>query len=512
VPFGSLTNTTSWISPSGDPTGATDIALINSLLTTQGAVELRGLGFNINSPIVQPSFTTLLLRNAQVNLVAGSNCNVWQNASQTVVGDQQVHVRGIGRASFNGNAYNQARQTSGYTFINNMGFNAVQINGFSIQDIQIGPTNAWGMFLQGCSFGRIKGIHFEQDRSTTYQDGIDIGLGCHDIAISDLTGQTGDDISAVQAYQYPAPAYVGLLPLAPIYQPGASPSLPLNVANITWRNINVNGPFCIIRVFNDNTCTVKNLAGSGLRNTNTSQSGSLFAIGSSVLIANSSHYPAAGVNEGFTFEDLSCAGGIASGYGAVALDSHMDDLRVSGIDVGFGAFNTQLIGTPANNYSPTVTNVAIDHLKARASAAGTVSDLVNFRTGSIVTQFTLKDVELVAAQHLLNNAGTVTGLHVRGIHVGTCFSPPFNSAIAETGDIDDVTVDALSGTTVTYSEAMALKMGMHMPQFQSTDTTPAATAGSFAQAASGKVLDAGAATAAVYAAGGSAWTRMASVS
>ena len=79
---------------------------------------------------------------------------------------------------------------------------------FSIENICIVESHGWGISLEACSYGRIEKIDFDARMSKEIdgmlmnmenQDGIDIRNGCHHITISDITGETGDDVIALTA-------------------------------------------------------------------------------------------------------------------------------------------------------------------------------------------------------------------------------------------------------------------------------------------------------------------------
>jgi len=79
---------------------------------------------------------------------------------------------------------------------------------FSVSGLKIVNSHGWGISLEACSYGRIEKIDFD---ATMYkeidgtmmnmenQDGIDLRNGCHHIVVSDITGQTGDDVVALTA-------------------------------------------------------------------------------------------------------------------------------------------------------------------------------------------------------------------------------------------------------------------------------------------------------------------------
>lgn len=79
---------------------------------------------------------------------------------------------------------------------------------FSIKNLHIVDSHAWGISLEECANGSIEDIHFNTCMSKIIdglrnnienQDGIDIRNGCHDILISNITGRTGDDVVALTA-------------------------------------------------------------------------------------------------------------------------------------------------------------------------------------------------------------------------------------------------------------------------------------------------------------------------
>ena len=83
---------------------------------------------------------------------------------------------------------------------------------FSVENLRIVESHGWGISLEACSNGIVRGIDFD---ATMYkeidgmlmnmenQDGVDVRNGCHHIVISDITGQTGDDVIALTAIADP---------------------------------------------------------------------------------------------------------------------------------------------------------------------------------------------------------------------------------------------------------------------------------------------------------------------
>jgi len=92
---------------------------------------------------------------------------------------------------------------------------------FSIENLKIVESHGWGISLEDCSFGHISRIDFDARMhkeidgmimNMENQDGIDIRNGCHHITISDITGETGDDVIALTA----------IVPNVETYRPGGS--------------------------------------------------------------------------------------------------------------------------------------------------------------------------------------------------------------------------------------------------------------------------------------------------
>lgn len=90
----------------------------------------------------------------------------------------------------------------------NIGVLFANTRNFSVENIKIVCSHAWGVSLEACSHGKISGIEFCANMSKKIdgmlhnienQDGIDLRNGCHDIVISDIFGETGDDVIALTA-------------------------------------------------------------------------------------------------------------------------------------------------------------------------------------------------------------------------------------------------------------------------------------------------------------------------
>lgn len=389
------------VRPSGDTSGVTDIAAINAALAANPVVRLKGGLFHTNAPILQPSNTTLILEQAEVRIINGANCNVWRNKDQTAVGNANIYVKGIGRAFFNGNATGQTLQ-SGYNVINNLGMSAVRVTGLHVEGIQI-ASRFWAAFQQGVINATWRDIGLEQDRSVPiYQDGIDVGPGSSKITISGLRGVTGDDIVAIFGMQYES-AVFGPYPLHPLYQPGSA--LPLDISDINISDIQVDGPYNVVRTFSDNTCTIKRVQIKDVRNLNPNNTLALFSTGAPDTYILAGRYPVPGCVSAVRVEGLGGRSAVP-----VSLDSHIDDLVVLNIDpVQLGA--GKIVGTREGSFQPTVRNVVID---VSSKLGASLASMSSFRSGSTVTNLKLVSYAEYADPAGATSPGAPTALSATG--------------------------------------------------------------------------------------------------
>jgi hypothetical protein len=465
--------------PSGDATGATDIAAINAALQANRTVILMGGTFTINAPIRQPSNTTLVLWEAVVFLAAGSNCNLWQNYSLGSALDVNISIRGVGRALFHGNAANQVRQalpktdgTGGTSMRDNIGIYPVRIDGFRIEDIQVGPTNAYAIAAFGITRFRISRIRLEQDVSTANQDGIDLGPGCQDGVVEDITGRSGDDAIVIMAVHWWKSSANDPVPLA--YQVGTA--LPLSVQDITVRNVHVQAGINLVRILNDADATVTRIHMHGLKNLGRS---GIISFGQNDYI-NAAHVPATGSINGINFEDIQGMSPVSanSGY-AVDISSPVRNVVIRNLDVGSYSIGTAygwkaLIGSGNAIRTPVdISNVTLDGVHSANTASADVGDVVKFQAGITLSNITVKNVKLAAANSILNNASLISGLTLSDIEVATIYGNAFRSA--DTGYFENIRIGTRSGVTTTYGVAVAAKLGPNMPALTAGDLVPVAT-------------------------------------
>jgi polygalacturonase len=90
----------------------------------------------------------------------------------------------------------------------NVGILLAFVEEFSIENIAIHDSHCWAISLERCANGSVRDIEFASTpskmidgvkRTILNQDGLDLRMGCHDIAIENISGYTGDDVVALTA-------------------------------------------------------------------------------------------------------------------------------------------------------------------------------------------------------------------------------------------------------------------------------------------------------------------------
>ena len=90
----------------------------------------------------------------------------------------------------------------------NIGILLASVSDFSIKNVTIKESHGWGISLEDCSYGAVEKICFDASMSKMVdgilqnienEDGVDLRTGCHHITISDIMGETGDDVVALTA-------------------------------------------------------------------------------------------------------------------------------------------------------------------------------------------------------------------------------------------------------------------------------------------------------------------------
>lgn len=165
----------------------------------------------ITKTIKLPSNMTLYINDctlwADESLVGHIITNETSWSVDVTAADEQknIHIIGLGDATLhggNGNGLTSSNiSMTGHSMQQVVGLMLRNVNGFSIQNVREVETRFWGMAMMWCRNGEIRGIDVQDSRLVPEQDGIDLRCGCNNVIYDDITGISGDDSVALNAYQ-----------------------------------------------------------------------------------------------------------------------------------------------------------------------------------------------------------------------------------------------------------------------------------------------------------------------
>lgn len=202
------------ISPNGpDPTEA-DIQRVIDAHAGGTAVVPPG-AYDIGATVFVPSDTKLVLKGCRLRMRDGAVCPMFRNRTDARGDARNIVVDGGGTAVLDGGLPNGLDEfTSGKDgrphVSENLTLFFTGVDGFSVTGLTVRDQRWWALMFLECANGRIADITFEltrhaQDSYARWrnQDGIDLRVGCHDIVIEDIRGETGDDFIALTALDSP---------------------------------------------------------------------------------------------------------------------------------------------------------------------------------------------------------------------------------------------------------------------------------------------------------------------
>lgn len=155
----------------------------------------------LKNSIKLPSNTTLFLNNCYIFLDNNAKDNLITNQNHKK-GNKNIHIIGNGKPILDGNASNQGRKERFDRSQFMLGIHLVKVKNFSIKNIEIGPTTAWGICPEDVENGEIENIFFSHDGKQPNQDGIDFPGPARNIIIKNIYGNTGDDSIALNAFDH----------------------------------------------------------------------------------------------------------------------------------------------------------------------------------------------------------------------------------------------------------------------------------------------------------------------
>lgn len=226
----------------------------------------------IENTILLPSHICVELDNAHLKMADGVFVQMFRNSlgfeqeGCTPAGQQEdISIIGYGKSVLDGGKHNGLREKTslkdGMPHIsNNVTIFMHNVTNFKVDNLTVRDQRWWSMCFSWCSFGSISNIHFELTdltvrESVTHpyrnQDGIDLRVGCHDIQIRNLNGQTGDDVVALTALAIRKPSFECVYPCE---------HLSYDIWNISIQNISAYNIHCaLVRILCHNGRKIYNI-------------------------------------------------------------------------------------------------------------------------------------------------------------------------------------------------------------------------------------------------------------
>ncbi len=254
----------------GSDSDRIEAAVAKALETGERSIEIPRLNAKsgqalwlIERAILVPSDFTLVLRDCRVRLAPGTRDNLIRNAGaakEPVEANENIHILGVGGAVLSGGLtahFDPPGDKSGWRTI---GVLLCGVRHFTIEGFTLEETQAWAVSVEnGCAYGRIANLNFNNTNKYPNQDGVDVRKGCHDIMIENITGVTGDDAVALTGLRNErAKANPGVRTM----QVGGSlPRPDDDIYNITIRNVRakVAGGHHIVRLLNQDGVKLYNI-------------------------------------------------------------------------------------------------------------------------------------------------------------------------------------------------------------------------------------------------------------
>lgn len=205
---------------------------------------------------------------------------------------------------------------------------------FTIDNITVRESHGWGISLEECSFGEIRNIVFDARMykeidgmlmNMENQDGIDLRNGCHHIKISNISGETGDDMVALTAIVGDNETYQ---PGGSLYSTHVMPNdwtrRDRDIHDITIRNIRGHSYLCwALRLLPANT-RIYNVSVEGIVDTSPDDN----RPAGTVLLGDSGIY---GTNRPDSMQNISVSDVICNSRTAITVGGYMCDSSFSKI-------------------------------------------------------------------------------------------------------------------------------------------------------------------------------------
>lgn len=180
--------------------------------------EKQSVLWTVEDTISLPSDMTVILDGCHIRMADGVIATMFMNsAARTPEGNtaqgKQKRIRILGKSGAvldggNPNALNeQTSKTNGLPHVShNLLIYFHNVTDFEVSGFTVVNQRWWAMAFMFADAGTVSHLHFRLTRHAEdtrgvwrNQDGIDLRIGCHNILIEDIEGETGDDFIALTA-------------------------------------------------------------------------------------------------------------------------------------------------------------------------------------------------------------------------------------------------------------------------------------------------------------------------
>ena len=168
--------------------------------------------WEIAEAILLPSGIEIVLDNCTLRQADGCFDNIFrtehtrkEEGRDAALRHRNIHIRGLGNAVLDGGTPNglteRTSQKDGMPHVsaNNM-ILMTNVEQFSITGLTLRDMRWWAINLIFASDGRLANLTFDARDNIPNQDGIDLRVGCHHIAIENIFGRAGDDLVALSGF------------------------------------------------------------------------------------------------------------------------------------------------------------------------------------------------------------------------------------------------------------------------------------------------------------------------
>ena len=483
------------------PQGGDDGPGIRSALAANDVVELRKATFNVGATVGAAGAgieladgKTLVLNNATLKRADNALGPIIMNASPTG-GNTDIAIIGEGNAIIDGNGANNPNFATTTTSWKSDDILLVSVTRAKVANLYHKNPGFDSLFLQTSPDFLIRNYKVSAPNIAGHQPAGIVVYACLKGEINGYYGTTYDDGICLTTHQ----TLNAGLPMTGIYPiGGVAPGGTLgDIAVRDMRGAWGTGQGNVIRVFNGDGQAIDSLAFSQIVNEfNASPVAAMLSFDAGGYVNT---LPSNGSCLRIKMEDFS-----GSCTDVVLATQTVYDLQVLG---GRVRTNGSLLNMQSNSIAQTIQDAAFGHILIERNAG--VNSLLTTQSGVTINRASLRNIAATQASWLLNNLGTVTNLTMRGIDIGTLTGGVTNSTVKETGDISDVRVGTLSGSSY-LGKAFGMRINGAFPKLTTAvDTAPDPVYGSMV--AGTLVLDGGAAGDALYYGDGTAWNRLKSL-